>query len=240
MEHLRKILWMSLLVSSVAFATVACGDDEDDGGGGNSGEGGEGGGGSGGAGGTSGGAGGTSGGAGGASGGAGGVSGGGAGGSTGGSGGSGGDGGLDAGDDDAGDDDDDDAGDEDEESTASATLSGIDDNEITGTVTFTEEGPDVTVVIELDNCEDGAYPVHIHEGADCANYGPHWDPPRGEGIPSVTCDNDHGEATYTRLGTDENPWSVDLGEEDTDVNGHTFVVHDPDTTVIGCGEIEVD
>ena len=82
--------------------------------------------------------------------------------------------------------------------------------------------------------------MHIHEGADCTNYGPHWDPPRGEGIPNVTCADDHGALTYVRAGTDDKPWSVDLGADETDVNGHTFVVHDAGGTVIACGEISVD
>jgi hypothetical protein len=222
------------LALSCALSITACGDDEDDGGksgsggsagnageGGDAGDAGEGGAG---AGGTSGGAGGTSGGAGGTTGGAGGT--------TGGAGGT-------AGNDEDGGIDDDDGGSE-KPITASAEIEGVDDNELNGTVTFTAEDADVSVYIELNDCADGSYQVHIHEGASCDNYGPHWDVPRGEGIPNITCDNDHGEGAYTRLGTDPEPWSVDLDEEDTDVNGHTFVVHDSGGTVLACGEISVD
>lgn len=221
------------LALSCAISITACGDDEDDGGesgsggsagnageGGDAGDAGEGGAG---AGGTSGGAGGTSGGAGGTSGGAGGT--------TGGAGGTAGS------DDDGGIDDD---GGSEKPITASAEIEGVDDNELTGTATFTAEDADVSVYIELNDCPDGSYQVHIHEGNSCDNYGPHWDVPRGEGIPNITCDNDHGEGTYTRLGTDPKPWSVELGDDDTDVNGHTFVVHDAGGTVLACGEISVD
>jgi Cu/Zn superoxide dismutase len=214
------------LALGCALSISACGDDEDNGGeGGSSGR--DGGAGEGGT--SGGGAGGTSGGD------AGGTSGGGAGGTMGGTGGT---GGPDGGGDDAGADDD--GGIEVDEITASADIAPIEDNEITGKVTFTTEEADVSLHIELNDCPDGTYQVHIHEGAECTNFGPHWDPPRGEGIPNVTCNDDLGESTYVRAGTDPKPWSVDLGSDETDVNGHTFVVHDVSGTALACGEISVD
>jgi len=224
MKYLRTLTWC--LALGCALSIAACGDDEDDGGAG----------GSAGSAGDAGGDGGTSGaGEGGASGGgAGGTSGGGAGGASGGG----------AGGSDAGDDDDasvdDDGGIVVDEVTASAEIEPLEDNEINGAVTFTTEGADVRVDIELNDCPDGSYQVHIHEGAECTNYGPHWDPPRGEGIPNVTCSHDHGEGTYVRVGTDPKPWSIDLDSEDTNVEGHTFVVHDAGGTVLACGEISVN
>jgi Cu/Zn superoxide dismutase len=220
MKHrLRTLAWC--LALCCAFTVIACGDDDDGfgGSGGSAGSSGEGG--------TSGaGAGGVSGG---------GVGGGGTGGTMGGAGGM---GGADAGDDDAGVDDD--GGSEGDEITASAEIMPLDDNDITGTVTFTAEDADVSLYIELNDCVDGSYQVHVHEGAECTNFGPHWDPPRGTGITNVNCNDGHGEGTYVRVGSDPNPWSIDLGSEETDVDGHTFVVHDFGGTALACGEISVD
>jgi Cu/Zn superoxide dismutase len=227
MKHLRTLAWC--LALGCALSMTACGDDEDGGGGdggsaGSAGSSGDGGTSGGGAGGTSGA-------------GAGGTSGGGAGGTMGGTGGT-------AGPDGGGDDEDasvdDDAGSDGEDITASAEIEPLEDNDVNGTVTFTAEGADVRVDIELNDCADGSYQVHIHEGADCTNYGPHWDPPRGEGIPNVTCNDGDGEGTYVRVGSDPKPWSIDLDSEDTDVEGHTFVVHDVEGTVLACGEISVN
>lgn len=223
MTHLR--LFACCLLLGGALSITGCGDDEDDGdgNGGTSGDdGGAGNAGNAGTSGGSGGSGGSTGGSGGSTGGAGGV--------TGGSGGS---------DDDSGIDDED-AGQEPIEITASATIAPLEDNDITGTATFTTDASDVSLSIELSDCADGSYQVHVHEGADCANFGPHWDPPRGEGIPNVTCASDRGELTYVRLGTNAKPWSVGLGEDATDVHGHTIVVHDAGGTALACGEITLD
>jgi hypothetical protein len=213
---------------------MACGDDDDDddGNGGSAGSAGS----SGGAGGMSGRDGGTTGGTGGGTGGMGGRDGGTTGGTGGATGGSGGMTGGDGGDNDSGVDESDGGA----AVIAIAIIEGIDDSDITGTASFEVDGADVKLTIELESCPDGAHAVHIHEGATCDNYAGFWDTNRGTGIPDVTCVNDHGEAIYTRLGSSAKPWSVGIGEDDTDVQGHTFMVHATDGTAIGCGEIELE
>lgn len=127
--------------------------------------------------------------------------------------------------------------------SAVATIAHFGTGTVTGTATFTQDGDDVTVVIVLNNCPDGAHPVHIHEGTSCADataQGPHWDTTRGEGIPDITCASDTGTVTYTRLGTDAKPWTISAGDAASDIDDHAFVVHD--TTAmpnprVGCGLI---
>ena len=124
---------------------------------------------------------------------------------------------------------------------ATATIAGFGTGTVTGTAAFTQNGADVTVVVTLANCPDGAHPVHIHEGTSCMDatvQGAHWDMTRGEGIPDVTCTGNAGTVTYTRLGSDAKPWTVSAGVATTDVNGHAVVVHDMSATPpprIGCG-----
>lgn len=228
MTTLRRLTLCLLLAGSMSV--TACGDDEDVGGeagsGGSSGSGGQGG---------------TGGGTGGTSGNDGGTSGTGGSGGTGGAGagGSGGTGGADAGDDnDASMDED--GGTELEEHTATAALEPIEDNTITGTATFTTDGADVVLEVQLSDCPDGSYPVHIHEGTDCTNFGPHWDPPRGEGIPNIVCEDDEGDTMHIRMAANPKPWSIGLDNEETDVHGHTIVVHLPDDSPAACGEITLD
>ena len=124
--------------------------------------------------------------------------------------------------------------------TAEATLAPFGSGTITGTATFTQDGDDVTVTITLNDCADGDHPVHIHEGTSCADataQGGHWDMARGEGIPVISCANDTGTVTYTRVGTDAKPWTIG-GDATTNVIGHAFVVHDGSAMRVGCGIIE--
>jgi Cu/Zn superoxide dismutase len=115
---------------------------------------------------------------------------------------------------------------------------------VTGTVTFTQAGTDVTAVVSLSNCPDGPHGVHIHQGTSCADammQGDHWDMRRGEGIPDVMCSGGTGTSTVTRGAADPTTaWSIG-GNPTTDVLGHVFVVHDPGMPAprIGCGQIVV-
>jgi hypothetical protein len=135
-----------------------------------------------------------------------------------------------------------DSGQGNDDEAAVATIAGFDGGTVTGTWTFTQDGADVTVVIALENCPDGAHQVHIHEGMGCADetaQGMHWGPTRGEGIPDVQCTGGEGTVTHTRAGTPTNlAWSIG-GDDSTDVVGHAVVVHATGSTArIGCGVIQ--
>jgi hypothetical protein len=75
--------------------------------------------------------------------------------------------------------------------------------------------------------------------ADEMSQGGHWDPPRGEGIPNVTCANAIGMVLAQREASDDKPWTVG-GAPETNVIGHVVVLHDPDMPMkrIACGEIK--
>jgi Cu-Zn family superoxide dismutase len=126
--------------------------------------------------------------------------------------------------------------------TASATIAPFGTGMVSGSVSFTQSGTDVTAVVQLSNCPDGPHGVHIHQGTSCADamlQGGHWDMTRGEGIPDVQCANGTGTATVTRAALDPTTtWSIG-GAPATNVVGHAFVVHDPGDPAprIGCGVI---
>jgi Cu/Zn superoxide dismutase len=111
-----------------------------------------------------------------------------------------------------------------------------------GSVTFTATSGGVSVAITINGCVNGkSYPIHIHEGSSCADtamQGPHWDIPRGEGIPNVVCMGTTGMVSYTRLSSDAKPWTIG-DPAASNVVGHVMVLHDPDDTTkrIACGKI---
>jgi Cu/Zn superoxide dismutase len=128
--------------------------------------------------------------------------------------------------------------------TATATIAGFGTGTVTGTAKFTQTGADVTVVVTLANCPDGAHGVHIHQGTSCTDatmQGAHWDMTRGEGIPDVMCTGMTGTSMVTRKA--DMPalaWTVG-GAAATNVIGHAFVVHDTSAMPpprIGCGLIK--
>jgi Cu-Zn family superoxide dismutase len=126
--------------------------------------------------------------------------------------------------------------------TAVATIAPFGTGTVTGTVTFTQSGTDVTVVVSLQNCPDGMHGVHVHQGTSCLDantQGGHWDMTRGEGIPDVICSGGAGTAMHTRVAADPTlAWSIG-GAPATNLVGHVFVVHDPGDLAprIGCGAI---
>jgi Cu/Zn superoxide dismutase len=115
---------------------------------------------------------------------------------------------------------------------------------ITGTVTFIQDGTDVTVMYEVTNCPEGEHPTHIHAGTGCGNRGEqgmHWDPPRGENIPNLVCDAaGNGTLVYTRDGTAAAlAWTIGDGAA-SDIVGLPVVIHGEEPTTdprIGCGVI---
>ena len=126
--------------------------------------------------------------------------------------------------------------------SAVASIAPFGTGSVTGTVTFTQNGPDVTAVVSLQNCPDGPHAVHIHQGTSCADataQGDHWDMARGEGFPDVVCAGGAGTTMVTRPPTDPTlAWSIG-GNPVSNLIGRVFVVHDPGMPAprIGCGQI---
>jgi hypothetical protein len=89
---------------------------------------------------------------------------------------------------------------------------------------FTQKGTDVTMVATASNCAAGTHALQIHAGFSCDNAGTElgvWDGKRGDGIPAITCANNKGTLTYTRLGADPaTNWTVGDHNTKTDITLH--------------------
>ena len=145
---------------------------------------------------------------------------------------------------------------------ATAMINSSNDSGVTGTAIFTQNGDQVTLVIEIQNTSPGPHAVHIHELGDCSapdgtSAGGHWNPTGvahgkwGEGefhlgdIGNISvADDGKGRITLT---TDL--WEIGTGS-DVDVVGQSIIVHagaDDFTSQpsgaagarIGCGVIKV-
>jgi hypothetical protein len=97
---------------------------------------------------------------------------------------------------------------------------------LSGTVTFTQTGTDVTAVVDITGgCPGGEIELRIHDGYSCDNAdteGVPWGE-RGE-MGTVTCDGSSASATFTRPGTDSNTnWTVADHNLDTDISGHVLI-----------------
>jgi Cu/Zn superoxide dismutase len=116
-------------------------------------------------------------------------------------------------------------------------------DDITGTATFTQVGDEVTLLLELQGCPMGPHISHIHVNPSCDDEGNgagnHW-LPSGELITDYSCDAE-GNASYM-LVIDGGTWTVGSGDDETDVDGHSFVVHNGTQASPGdrvaCGVIE--
>ena len=120
---------------------------------------------------------------------------------------------------------------------ANAMIGAASDSGVTGTAVFTQNGDQVTVVIEIQDATPGPHAVHIHAEGDCSSpdgksAGGHWNPTGvahgkwGEGefhlgdIGNITVGDDGmGRITLT---TDL--WEIGTGS-DVDVVGKGIIVH---------------
>ena len=143
---------------------------------------------------------------------------------------------------------------------ANATIGSSNDSGVTGIAVFTQNGDQITLMIEIQGASPGLHAVHIHAYGDCSasdgtSAGGHWNPTDvahgkwGEGefhlgdIGNITVgENETGRITLT---TDL--WEIGTGS-DIDVVGKSIIVHaDADDFVsqpsgnagarIGCGVI---
>ncbi len=126
--------------------------------------------------------------------------------------------------------------------TAVATISGLDENSITGTATFMEMEGAIHAVIEVQNASPGLHAMHLHTGTSCLDVGLHWHP---VGIPAGTVGVPVAEATQAnppigrgeignvlvgetgtgRLEFTTPLWSLG-GSPDTDILGKLILVHE--------------
>ena len=143
---------------------------------------------------------------------------------------------------------------------ASALIDAASDSAVTGMATFTQNGEQITLTIEIQGASPGLHAVHIHENGDCSSpdgksAGGHWNPTEvahgkwGEGEFHL---GDIGNITVGEDGTGSITLTTDLWEigtgSDIDVVGKGIIVHaDADDFVsqpsgaagarIGCGVI---
>ncbi len=105
--------------------------------------------------------------------------------------------------------------------TASATLAPVDDAGVTGSARFTEQNGAVTVVLAIQNAAPGTHGMHVHNGTDCTNPGPHYGPTGGpyHGEWKITVD-DAGVGALTVNNAD-----ITVSAGATSVGGHAIVFH---------------
>ncbi|WP_299442907.1 superoxide dismutase family protein [uncultured Aquimarina sp.] len=123
--------------------------------------------------------------------------------------------------------------------TLAISLTPKSDSDVSGTVTFTEEGGMVTMVAYLKGLSEGEHAIHIHEKADCSSAdgkstGGHWNPtlqPHGKwGAPEGYHKGDIGNfnATAEGKGSKEfatNDWCIGCGDDKKDIVGKAIIVH---------------
>ena len=116
-------------------------------------------------------------------------------------------------------------------------IGSLNDSGVTGSAVFTQNGDQITLMIEIQNAAPGVHAVHIHANGDCSSpdgtsAGGHWNPTSvahgkwGEGefhlgdIGNITVGEDGiGSITLT---TDL--WEIGTGS-DVDVVGRGIIVH---------------
>ncbi len=120
---------------------------------------------------------------------------------------------------------------------ATATISPTSENRVTGTATFTQNGYQITLAIEIQNASPGLHGVHIHEKGDCSapdgtSAGGHWNPTGvahgkwgvGEFHLGDIGNIDVGQDGTGTIELTTELWELDTGS-DTDVVGKGIIVH---------------
>ncbi|RKU36698.1 hypothetical protein C6496_12290 [Candidatus Poribacteria bacterium] len=143
---------------------------------------------------------------------------------------------------------------------AIAPIAPASDSNVTGMATFTQNGDQITVLIDIQNATPGLHGVHIHESGDCSapdgtSAGGHWNPTdvdHGEWGVGEFHLGDLGNITVGEDGIGSFELTTDLWEigtgSDVDVVGKGIIVHaDADDFIsqpsgnagarIGCGVI---
>ena len=120
---------------------------------------------------------------------------------------------------------------------AVATIGSASDSDVTGMATFTQNGDQITLTIEIQGASPGIHAVHIHESGDCSapdgtSAGGHWNPTgvaHGKWGVGEFHLGDIGNITVGEDGTGSIELTTDLWEigtgSDVDVVGKGIVVH---------------
>ena len=120
---------------------------------------------------------------------------------------------------------------------AIATIGPASDSSVTGMATFTQNGDQITLTIEIQGATPGIHAVHIHESGDCSSpdgksAGGHWNPtgvPHGKWGEGEFHLGDLGNVPVGEDGTGSIELTTDLWEigtgSDVDVIGRGIVVH---------------
>ena len=108
----------------------------------------------------------------------------------------------------------------------SITLESKSNSDVTGTVIFTQEGDNVTMVATISGLSEGTHAIHLHEKADCSSddgksSGGHWNPTA----------QPHG-----KWGAAEGFHQGDIGNFEADVDGNGSITFTSDQWCIGCGD----
>lgn len=126
-----------------------------------------------------------------------------------------------------------------QETTAVAQMGPASGSEVTGTVTFTKNNGEVSVVVDLQNVPEGKHAIHIHENGDCSaedatSAGGHWNPAEQDhGHISHTDQFHYGDIGNLEAGADghvhfertvDDIWTIGDGS-DSDIVGKGVIVH---------------
>ncbi|BAO56077.1 superoxide dismutase family protein [Nonlabens marinus] len=109
---------------------------------------------------------------------------------------------------------------------------------VTGVISFVQEGAQVKMIANLTGLEPGVHAIHLHENGDCSatdatSAGGHWNPKSNEhgdwdegshhmgDIGNLEA-NANGEASYT-FSTDK--WCMDCDDATKNIKGKGVIVH---------------
>ncbi|MHA7057708.1 superoxide dismutase family protein [Aquimarina sp. M1] len=123
--------------------------------------------------------------------------------------------------------------------TLAISLTPKSESEVSGNVTFTENGGMVTMVAYLNGLSEGEHAIHIHEKADCSSpdgksTGGHWNPtmePHGKwGATEGYHKGDIGNFNTNADGKGSitfatNEWCIGCGDDKKDIVGKAIIVH---------------
>ncbi|MCO5249174.1 MAG: superoxide dismutase family protein [Chitinophagales bacterium] len=127
----------------------------------------------------------------------------------------------------------------DEPKSLSYDINALGGSGIEGTVSFTQEGDEVTMQVQVTGLIPGTHGIHLHETADCSavdgtSTGGHWNPSGHEHGKWEASDNFHagdignleadekGNATLT-FTTDK--WCIGCNDEAKNIIGRGLIIH---------------